>query len=460
MKNRISQNNQTEQGVMTAPNIAKFLIAACLGICVFFIEFPIGGEKLVPMVWISNLMKQTLKSYYLYISDAICLFLVAAFVYGKVKKDSWCGRFMKKDGIFNGTLYIIALVVCIMATFQIGPDQILDSRVSVEAINTAGICLCTITVAGVLVNILTEFGLVEFIGGLISPLMRRLFHLPGQAAIDAVSSFVVSPAAGVFVTNKLYNEGTYTNKEAACIMTNFSIVSLGWQAFLASSVGHSEYYGKMIICSLLITFVMAAIVVRVPPLRGRPNTYADGSVQTEEMRKSVRYDRNTVSNAFRHAVAKASRAQLRTFITTLPELLGFVAKIVAFVAGLATVVLWLGYYTPVFDWIGKIMVPYLKVCQVPDAALVAPSTLISFTDCFLPVLLIQDPALAGTMTECAIFFILLLGPVQIIFFDESANAMLASDVPFNFLDMLVIFLVRTAIAIPICSLAAHLMFPL
>lgn len=441
---------------MTTPNIVKFLVMLVVGICIFFVQFPIGGSKVVPMVWLSNTVKGFLKPYFTYIVDAICVFLAVTFTIGKIKKDSWCGKFMAKDGWINGILYYIALAVCIMVTLNIGPAQFLDPEVGPEAVYLAGACMCTITIAGWLVNLLTEFGMLEFIGTLITPMMRRLFRLPGQSAIDAVSSFVAAPAAGVFITNKLYNSHIYTEKEAACIMTNFSVVSLGLQALIAGIVGHDEYYGKMIVVSLLITFIMAAIVIRIWPLSKRPDTYVDGSVQSPEMRKPGKYTKDTIPTAFKAGVTQASKGKATILITALPELLSFVVKIIGFIAGLAAVVLWLGYYTPIFSWIGKIMIPYLKLCQVPDAAAVAPSTLIGCTEVLLPALLIEGQPLA----ECAIFFICILSTVQIIFFDESANAMMASDVPFSAGQLFIIFMIRTIIAIPICSLAAHLLFPL
>ena len=57
-----------------------------------------------------------------------------------------------------------------------------------------------------MVPFITEFGLLEYIGVLIEPLMRPVFKVPGYAAIDAVTSFVANPTLGIFFTNKLYKE--------------------------------------------------------------------------------------------------------------------------------------------------------------------------------------------------------------------------------------------------------------
>ncbi|MBQ1741492.1 MAG: hypothetical protein II045_00195 [Oscillospiraceae bacterium] len=443
-----------DPAAMTGANIAKFLILAAIGIWLFFITTDFGTIKGVPAVALSTTVRNLIKPYINYIVTVICVFLAVTFTIGKISKDSWCGRFMAKDGWLNGILYYIALIICIMVITNKGPAQFLDPEVGPEAVYLAGTCMCTIFFCGWLVNMLTEFGLLEFVAVLITPLMRRLFRLPGQSAIDAMSSFVAAPAAGVFITNKLYNEKVYTNKEASCIMTNFSVVSLGLQALICSIAGHDEWYGKMVLTSLLMAFVMAAIVIRIWPLSKKPDTYIDGSLQTPEMRAPGHYDKDTLKRAFQAGVTRARDGKLSIMLTSIPDLGSFVLKIVGFIAGLAAVVLWLGYYTPVFDWLGVVMTPYLKLCQVPDASVVAPATLVGITEVLMPVLVIAGKEIS----EVAIFFVCLLSTVQIIFFDESANAMMMTDVDWKGWELVLIFLIRTVIAIPFCSLIAHLLF--
>ena len=82
----------------------------------------------------------------------------------------------------------------------------------------------------------------------------------------AVASFVAAPAVGIFITNKLYLEGHYTQRESASIATNFSICSLGFFALLASIGGIMAYLPHMIIVSFIINFTLAALMVRIPPL--------------------------------------------------------------------------------------------------------------------------------------------------------------------------------------------------
>ena len=58
----------------------------------------------------------------------------------------------------------------------------------------------------------------------------------------------------------------------------------------------------------------------------------------------------------------------------------------------------------------------------------------------------------------SIFFVIVLSTVQIIFFTESANAMMQTDLDLKFPELVVIFLIRTLIAIPIVAAFAHILF--
>ena len=121
---------------------------------------------------------------------------------------------------------------------------------------------------------------------------------------------------------------------------------------------------------------------------------------------------------------------------------------------IATVSLFLCWYTPIFTWIGMPMIPYLQLCQMPDAAVIAPATLVGCAEIALPVMTIAGQQIS----EMAIFFVIVLSTVQIIFFTESANAMMKADMGLKFGQLIVIFLIRTVIAIPIVSLFAHIIY--
>lgn len=55
---------------------------------------------------------------------------------------------------------------------------------------------------------------------------------------------------------------------------------------LTATANITEHYGKVLIASFLLSFVMAAIVIRLFPLRGMPDTFIDGTEREGEEREN------------------------------------------------------------------------------------------------------------------------------------------------------------------------------
>jgi len=49
-----------------------------------------------------------------------------------------------------------------------------------------------VPIGSIFLAFLTNYGLMEFVGVFVRPLMRRIWKTPGRSAIDAVASFVGS----------------------------------------------------------------------------------------------------------------------------------------------------------------------------------------------------------------------------------------------------------------------------
>lgn len=456
---------QADYSTITPGNLLKFLVFSLLGVWVFFIP---TFDGITPMVAFIDWIKLQLGAGKSVMTVIVCVALAITVTIAKITKKGPLAAFHKDDGIMDMVLFYLAAVFSIavmvlpVSEYSGGAaenvtflQKVMDPEVGPMAIDLAGTVLFTVTIAGWLVNLLIEFGILEFIGTLMEPIMRRLFKIPGQSAVDALSSFVAAPAVGVFLTNRLYKENVYTEKEACCIATNFSVVSLGFFALLVSITKTEYMYGPAILCSLITVFILAAIVIRIPPLSWKKSVYYNGVVQTPEMAKPGKYHMGIFKKALAAATTRASKTPYSMFLTSIPGVLSFALKIVTFVMSIAMVSLFLCWYTPLFDWIGVPMVPFLNLCQVPNAAEVAPATLVGIAEIALPVMTIAGKAIAPT----AIFFVIVLSTVQIIFFTESANAMMKADMGLKFGQLVIIFLIRTVIAIPIVSLFAHLFYP-
>lgn len=97
------------------------------------------------------------------------------------------------------------------------------------------------------------------------------------------------------------------------------------------------------------------------------------------------------------------------------------------------------------------MIPVFELLGIPDAEIVAPASIIGITEMFIPALLVAE---AEAMAR---FFIALLSISQLIFFSATAPMMMDmfSDIPIRFRDLVLLFVMRTIILIPVITVITH-----
>ncbi|GAB3348400.1 YjiH family protein [Chromohalobacter beijerinckii] len=437
------------------PSGIKAILGSLVGVCVFFVPFSTAeGGRDIPLVMAVEKVKSLLGGgleYVLLISMAL---LFMTWVCSRCFSHRALASHHGKDGWISGFLFLMALVFSLACIFHIGPEWMLSEDVGGMAIYIAGTVLLTVAIAGFFVYFLTEFGFTEFVGTLMEPLMRPLYKVPGRAAVDAVSSFVASPAVGVYITNKFYKEKKYTQRESASIAANFSVADIGFMAVLASIAGIASYLPQIVVVTFIVTFVVAIVTSRLPPLSNKKDCYIDGEQKEDSRNAEVASGRNIFLRACDAAAERARDAQLKNAIFSFVNSLKFAQKVVAYVVAIATPALALATYTPVMDYLGVLVEPYLTLFNLPDVGAIAPTVLVAITEVALPSIIIASQ----DVSTMSVFFVCTLSLVQIVFFTESANAMLEADIPLSLVDLILIFIIRTIIAIPLVALAAHIIF--
>jgi nucleoside recognition membrane protein YjiH len=434
-------------------NATKFLVCSAVGVFLFFVT--INGR--VPMVHIMGAIQGALGYgvqfwFVMFSIVAVLVFSIYCRFGSNVPallKDTY-----RKDNAFSYLTYVTAAIFSIMVVFNIGPKEILDPGIGASSLEIACDSFFAIMVAGTLVAFITEFGFIEFLGKLVEPLMRLIYRLPGKASVDAIASFVIAPAAGVMITNDLYRKNVYTDREAASVSTNFSIASLGGFAFLSAIAGIGGEFTKVVGSALLCVFVMAAIMIRIPPLSRKKNRYFDGREQLDEARRPGRYSADLLKLAYQEGMAKAAETSFSVFLTQMRSSFMFGIKVNAFIMSLSTICLLVANYTSITEWIAIPMAPLLRIFGLADADSIAASSIVGILALSLPATLIKGKAIA----TASAFFVIVLSTCQIIFFTESANAMLESDIPLNFWDLVTLFFLRTVFLIPMVALLARLLY--
>ena len=436
-------------------NPAKFLIFSIIGILYFFVPLaPTASGRTTWLVQSVNLIKGWLKPCLSYIVLIFVALLVIGCIIARVTdKFPLLTKMYGSVKVYSIVLYVLGLIFAVMVVFQAGPAAILDPAVGADGLGISKTVIVTIIIAGLFVIFVTDFGLLELIGALIEPLMRPVFKVPGYASIDAVTSFVANPTLGIFLTNRLYKDKMYTTREAASISTNFSFISMGFFAVLVESAGILDHYGDVVLWSFLLSFAIAAIMIRIPPLRGLPDLMYDGSPHPEE--KKAKYSAELFKNAMIKAVETGNSVDVAaTFKKTLMDVFIFAQKISAYIMCIYVLVMVVVKNTNIADYLGIPFVPILNLLGIPNAAEIAPSFILGLAEVALPSAFISGLGVA----PAAAFFVVAVTALQIIMFSNSAVSIMESDIPLNVGKLVIIFFLRTLIAMPLVAIVTHFIF--
>lgn len=306
-------------------------------------------------------------------------------------------------------------------------------------------------VMGLLMPLLLDYGLMEWLGTLAQKIMRPLFKLPGRASVDSLASWMGNNMMSILITINQYENRYYTKKESAVIVTNFTITSIGFSLIIAKMLGLEHRFVSFYMTVLVGVLLAAFICPRIPPLATMKNTYhRDQPGAIEETAETG----SLWKSAFARGVDKAKQApHISTVLkkgafNALDIWLGMLPLVMA----IGTLALMVAEYTPVFTYLSYPLVPVLEWMQIPDAEAAAPAMLVGFADMFLPAILG-----AGIESELTRFVIGAVSLIQLVYMSEIGVMLIRSSIPINFWQLFVIFIQRTVIALPVVVLIAHFM---
>lgn len=123
------------------------------------------------------------------------------------------------------------------------------------------------------------------------------------------------------------------------------------------------------------------------------------------------------------------------------------------VLAIGTLALILAEYTPIFQWLGLPFIPLLNLLQIPEATQASSTLVVGFADMFLPTVI--GATIKSDLTR---FVLAAVSVTQLIYMSEVGGLLLGSKIPVSIKDLLIIFLERTLITLPIISLIAHIIF--
>lgn len=444
-------------------NWLLFLVPSIIGVILFMIPLKIGDSWKVPIAYLADKLAGFVEPAMPF--AAMVLIIISAvgsviFLFIREDEDSKTPfiQTLFKVTPFWTLTRVVGAVFAVMVTYKLGPEAIWSENTGGLLLSPDGLVSFLYTIflfAGLFLPLLLNFGLLEFFGTMMVKVMRPLFKLPGRSSIDALTSWVGDGTIGVLLTSKQYEDGHYTKREAAVIATTFSIVSITFSIVIITTVGLENYFVPFYATVALIGLVLGLIMPRIYPLSKKPDEFIDGSPQTGT-EESLPEGYNVISHGLENALATADKNRSpgkmvnEGFRNVLDMWIGVAPIVMAF----GTIATMLAEYTSIFTILGKPFVPYLNLLGIPQAAEAGSLMVVGITDMFLPALLaegmISDPITLFTVATISV--------IQLIYLSEVGGLILGTKIPVNIWDLIVIFLLRTIIALPIVAGVAHLLF--
>ncbi|MDK8664081.1 YjiH family protein [Corynebacterium coyleae] len=424
----------------------RFFVYSAIGIVAFFVPFSINGSKSTILLdhivtWITTTLGEGTRFLAL---AAIIAGTIYQFVTGRWKEDYARMAF--------AALSVLAIVLCAMLTFGFGPEWLFNPDIGPFILDKLVISVgLLIPVGAIFLGLLVGFGLMEFIGVMVQPIMRPVFHTPGKSAVDAVASFLGSYSLGLLITDRMYKNGSYNGREASIVAAGFSTVSATFMVIVAKTLDIMEHWIAYFFIAFIITFIVTAITVRIPPISRIPEDYYPGATPHPEKEITG----NRFKAAWREAKIELNRADSlgKVLWTNFRDGLVMAVQVTPGIMSVGVIGLVLATYTPVFKAMGVVFYPVAWLLRLPDPWATSGALATGLAEMFLPATLT-----AGSDDMVLKFTIAVVCVSQIFFFSAMVPAVLATDIPLNIVKMVIIWFIRVVLTVIITVPVAHLLF--
>ena len=442
---------------MKTKSYLKFIIPSLIGVILFVTPINQNGNLTIPIAVLANALLDFMGDYS---TAVICLLISISAIITLVHKFAGI-KFIKNnpklDNLFTLSPFwfgvrMTGFVFAIMMFFGIGPEIIIgDITGGVVLYDLMPILVCVFLLAGLLLSLLLNYGLLDFFGALLIKLMRPVFNLPGRSALDCVASWLGDGSIGVLLTSKQYEEGFYSKREATVIATTFSAVSITFSLVVISEVGLEHMFLPFYGVVSLAGIVAAIIVPKLPPLSKVPDTYYTEKSHREDIPQgkssfeyglSLALDKAENSPGIRDFFKEGFENVVEMWLGTLPVILA-----------MGTIALIIAEYTPVFKILGMPFIPVYNLLGVPEAAAASQTVIVGFADMFLPSVIA-----AGFESEMTKFVVAATSVTQLIYMSEIGSIIMGSKIPVSLKDLFIIFIERTIVTLPVIALFAHMLF--
>lgn len=443
---------------MKSNKLIKFLVPSVFGVLLFMTPISSQGEWTIPIAILTNMLLAALADLApLLVTITVVVSAVCTLIY-RFNKNRISENTILQDLFDVSTgwvlIRILGAVIAILVIFELGPEL-------AWSLDTGGLLLYDLMpilfsifiFAGLFLPLLLDFGLLEFIGSILNKVMRPIFTLPGRASIDCIASWLGDGTIGVVLTAKQYEDGYYSQREAAVIGTTFSVVSITFCWVVVSQLNLSHMFLHFYLTVIAAGVFAAIILPRIPPLSKKQDVFLTAA--KDKGAEVIPEGYNSFTWGLKLATDKSAKAEHPVYYLNkgIKNVLDMWIGVLPIVMALGTVTLIIAEYTPFFSLLGLPFIPILKILQIPEAAEASQTLVVGFADMFLP-------AIIGSRVESELtrFVIACVSVTQLIYMSEVGGVIMGSKISVSFKELFIIFIQRTLITLPIIAIIAHIIF--
>lgn len=379
-------------------------------LCIFIIPF-FNGIPL--LLFVTNKVKEIIQPFYAYFS---LLFLCYNIINGIKKKRI-------KTVICN---LGIAVLVLFCSCFGLISFKYLN-----DVIDLFGSISINLIVASFFIPFILCTGVVEYIAQKFEKIIKKFFHLPGEATISVLTGFVSSPSVGIYIAQKFYDTGIYSRKDTIAVMTNFSVVSIGFMGFMISTAKLDDLYGIILALVFFINLLLAFVLIRIPPISKIRSTYQASQIYEG-------FDN----------ITSCKKLKIQEFKNSFIDTLGYLIQMISQIFISYLLIMILIDYTDILHIISIPITYLMNIFKIEDGSFWAQTLLLGGIDPSF-VLVFMARYELDYITR---FKIVVLAIIQVIFYTEPIIAMRKVSEPIEWKYIIKIFIERSILGVIIIEL--------
>ncbi len=454
MTNNKSHNEQKEDLPRSMTLLMKCVIPSIIGFLLFLVPININCKNIIPLAYFANVAEDHLgySANWLLLVVVIISAIVPILLICHTKREylpKWLAP-IANVGRITIVIRVIAVIFTLSVLFKVGPEWLWGEFTGGLVINVLLVKLLFILFfTSIFLPLLTEYGLMDFVGTFLHKPFRKAFRLPGRAAIDSMASVLGSASVGIILSNRQYEIGYYTWREATIIATCFSPVSVPFSLVIAELLNIDSIFLAYYVSAVMIIVILALVLSRIPPLSSFEDTFINGLDKRPTWVDGGSLTRRAMNAALNRA--KTGPCMQRYAALGIRDLSNLWFNIIPSVLVFATIAMIFVEHTSLFEWLAQPFVPMMQLANMENPALTAKAIVAGFADPFFPPLI--GKGIESEITRCAIA---IMSVVQLIFMTETGVVLMKTKLRIQVWHLVVIFLLRTILAFPLAVLAAHL----